>query len=238
MNAIDKNVSLTCPYLLHVATRMNTPDLLSCLLKCKGIDINEYETEQNKETALYVAAKYDLKDSAKTLLENGADSEIGESSFGWTPIFVAAANGYNDIIELLINNGAKYFIQDESGWTPREHAALRGHIDIIPKLTPPDFNPYDSLSMVSLSPKLSPKILARNSSTSSILKIAEHRSKTPEPQSDKIDLKQLQHSNSSFSHLPVTNNTIIGNRYLKKESHLSWLLLEPQICVIPRLHLN
>lgn len=221
VDAIAKNISLTCPYLLHVATRMNTPDLLSCLLKCRGIDINAYETEQSKETALYVAAKYDLKDSVETLLENGADSEIGESSFGWTPIFVASANGYNDIIELLINYGAKYFIQDESGWTPREHAALRGHIDIIPKLTPPDFNPYDSLNMVTMSPKLSPKILARNSSaSSSILKIAEHRSKTPEPQSDKIDLKQLQNSNSSFTHLPVNNNTIVGNRYLKKGESL------------------
>lgn len=222
INAIDKNISLTCPYLLHVATRMNTPGLLKCLLDCKGIDINAYESEQSKETALYIASKYDLKDSVKTLLENGANSEIGESSFGWTPIFAAAANGFNDIIDLLIEYNCKYFIQDESGWTPREHAALRGHIDIIPKLTPPNFNPYDSLNLSnSVSPKISPKLMSINSSTtSSILKISDQRCKTPEIQNDKIDLKQLNQSNSSFSHLPISNKTIIGNRYLQNGESL------------------
>lgn len=221
LKAIGDNISLTCPYLLHVATRMNTPGLLECLLKSKGINIDAYETEQSKETALYVAAKFNLKDSVKTLLDNGANTEIGESSFGWTPIFVAAANGFNEIIDLLIDHNAKYFIQDESGWTPREHAALRGHINIISKLTPPDFNPYDSLNMPSSSPKLSPKLMGKNSSTSSIFRSSDSRTKTPEvQQSDKIDLGQLKQANTSFSHLPNNsnniNNTIVGNRYLKK----------------------
>ncbi|KAG0679778.1 Glycerophosphocholine phosphodiesterase [Pichia californica] len=221
IDSIDKNIDLTCPYLLHVATRMNTPGLLQCLLKCKGIEINAYESVQSKETALYISAKYNLKDSVKTLLENGANSEIGESSFGWTPVFVAAANGFEDIIDLLIENGCKYFIQDESGWTPREHAALRGHINIIFKLTPLNFNPYDSLNMSSnISPNLSPNLMSVNSSnSSSILKIADVRAKTPEA-SDKIDLKQLKQNNSSFSHLPISNKTIIGNRYLKRGESL------------------
>lgn len=215
LESIAKNISLTCPYLLHIATRMNTPDLLKGLLRCKGIDINAYENEVSKETAIYVAAKYNLKESIIALLESGADTEIGESSFGWTPIFVAAANGFNDIVEILINHGAKYYMQDDSGWTPREHAGLRGHIDIIPKLTPPDFNPYDSLE-TNMSPKLSPRELVRNSSNSSIHKLQGHRALTPEPQTDKIDLKQLKQENSSFSHLPISNKTIIGNSYLKK----------------------
>jgi glycerophosphoryl diester phosphodiesterase/ankyrin repeat protein len=218
IDAIDENVSLTCPYLLHVATRMNTPGLLQCLLKCKGININGYESEQSKETALYVAAKYDLKDSAESLIKNGADTEIGEASFGWTPIFVAAAHGYVDIIDLLISNGAKYYIQDESGWTPREHAALRGHIDIVSKLTPPNFDPYESLESKLISPTLSPKLLVRNNSGSSIHRIPDIKRKTPEPQPEKIDLKQLKQGNSISTHFQSmsANKTIVGNRYLKK----------------------
>lgn len=219
ISSMNENISLTCPYLLHIATRMNTPGLLNCLLKCKCININAYENNSSKETALYVASKYDLKDSVVSLLENGADTEIGESSFGWTPIFAAAANGFNDIIDLLIKYNAKFHIRDESGWTPREHAALRGHINIVPKLTPPNFNAYDSLENNLNSPKLSPKILGRNSSNSSIHKIPEHRAITPEKHNDIIDLKQLKHnSNSSVNHLPNQhmNNKIVGNEYLRK----------------------
>ena len=219
INSMQKDVSLTCPYLLQVATRMNTPGLLICLLGCKGIDINSYENEESKETALYVAAKYNLKDSVQSLLESGADTEIGESTFGWTPIFVAAANGFTEIIDLLIVNGAKFDIQDESGWTPREHAALRGHIEIIDKLTPANYNPYDCLENPKLSPKLAPR-LNRNGSGSSIHKIPE-RAKTPEPKSDKIDLNMLKNVNISSGHLQLqststANRTIVGNRYLKK----------------------
>lgn len=218
INSIGEQVKLTSPYLLHVATRMNTPGLLECLLKCKGVDIDAYESEKSKETALYVAAKYDLKESVLSLLQNGANTELGETSFGWTPIFVAASNGYNDVIDLLINNGAKYYIQDESGWTPREHAALRGHIDIVNKLTPPDFNPYESLESKIISPKLSPNLLTRNGSASSIQKLSDIKIKTTEQKSDKIDLKHLKQGNSSVPHIPITssNKTIVGNQYLKK----------------------
>lgn len=223
IDAISKDVSLTCPYLLHVATKMNTPGLIKCLLKCKGIDINSYESVESKETALYIACKYNLKGSVESLLSSGADTELGEATFGWTPIFVASANGYNDIIDLLIKNNAKYYIQDESGWTPREHAALRGHIEVVDKLTPPNFNPYDSIDVTkSVSPTSSPKLSAEKNATSSIHKVSEFRSITPELQTDKIDIKQLQRSNSSFNQLPQINTssqfskTIVGNRYLKK----------------------
>lgn len=218
LDAINEQVKLTCPYLLHVATKMNTPGLLQCLLKCKGVNIDAYENEQSKETALYVAAKYDVKESVLSLLQHGANTELGETSFGWTPIFVAAANGYFDIIDLLITYGAKYYIQDESGWTPREHAALRGHIDIVNKLTPPDFNPYESLESKIVSPKLSPKLLARNDSASSIHKLSDMKINTPPSKSDKIDLKHLKQGNVPVPHIPISSpgKTIVGNQYLKK----------------------
>ncbi|OUT20926.1 hypothetical protein CAS74_003922 [Pichia kudriavzevii] len=229
VNSMSPDVSLSCPYLLHVATRMNTKGLLKSILGCKGIDINSFETNEFKETALYIACKHDLMDSVKALLAYGADTEIGEATFGWTPIFVAAANGFIDIINLLIEHGANIDIQDESGWTPREHAALRGHIEIIEKLTPPNYNPYDSLLPENkiTSPKLSPRLIGNNSSNSSIHTVQANRIKTPEPTNDRIDLKILQHGNNSTQSLVLngnsnninTNNssdTIVGNTYLRK----------------------
>lgn len=223
--AMDKNISLTCPYLIHVATRMNNPELLKLIIKCKGIDINYFENSESKETSLYVACKLNLKESVKTLLENGADTEIGEATFGWTPIFVAAANGYEEIVDLLIASSAKYYIYDESGWNPREHAALRGHINIIDKLTPENYDPYESLDITkSLSPRLAPQV-ARNSSTSSIHKLSDSRSKTtPEPSNEAIDLNVLKAINNSSTQLSINetkkDKTVVGNRYLKKGESL------------------
>ncbi|TID14923.1 hypothetical protein CANINC_004594 [Pichia inconspicua] len=211
---------LKCPYLLHVATRMDTPGLLKCLLSCKGVDINSFENDSTRETALYIASKQCLKNSVKTLLENDADTEIRESSFGWTPIFVAAANGYEEITDLLIEFGADYNTKDDSGWKPREHAALRGHINIISKLTPPNFDPYESLEVNGdLSPKLKPFTHSNNSS-SSVLQI-NRRSRTPEINVDKIDIRQIQPETNSVPYCSSKNNlavdrTVIGNKYLRK----------------------
>lgn len=132
------------PDLLTVATRLNCPELLTTLIINSGVDINYCDPDSDNETSLFIACKLNLLESVECLLANGADTEIAENSFGWTPIFVAAANGFKEIIQLLIGNGAKYYIFDGSGWAPREHAGLRGHIDIIDILTPPDFKPFEN----------------------------------------------------------------------------------------------
>ncbi|AAS54713.2 AGR223Wp [Eremothecium gossypii ATCC 10895] len=129
LSFMNPEKSLNSPRLLHLATRLNSPSLLNSLLSAKGFDI-DYQEPENLETALYVACKLDIYEAAEYLVKQGANMELGEKLFGWTPIFAAATEGYARIVQLLVDHGAKYDLFDESGWTPMEHAALRGHLDI------------------------------------------------------------------------------------------------------------
>ncbi|KAM3162988.1 Glycerophosphodiester phosphodiesterase GDE1 [Lachancea thermotolerans] len=123
------STSLNSPRLLHLATKLNSPELIEALLTIKGFDV-DYTEPETHETALYTAAKLNLRESAAHLLKSGANTEIRECNFGWTPIFAAATEGYYDIAKMLADHGAQYNIFDESGWTPTEHAVLRGHLDV------------------------------------------------------------------------------------------------------------
>ncbi|GME82245.1 unnamed protein product [Ambrosiozyma monospora] len=155
LDAMPPTVSLTCPNLALLATRLNCPEILALLFKKVedyeqngrggGISI-DYADPESKETSLYIASKLNYVECVSFLLEQGANAELGELTFGWTPIFVAAAEGFTDVVKVLVQHGAKFDVMDESGWYPREHAALRGHMKITELLTPSDFNPYDSLT--------------------------------------------------------------------------------------------
>ncbi|SCU92045.1 LAMI_0E08504g1_1 [Lachancea mirantina] len=125
----DPEKPFSSPRLLQLATRLNSPKLLESLLSIKGFDIN-YVDPETHETALYIACKLNLLNAARTLLEKGADTEIPEAAFGWTPIFVAATEGFLNMVTLLLEFHAKYEIFDDSGWTPVEHAVLRGHMEV------------------------------------------------------------------------------------------------------------
>lgn len=120
---------VSSPQLIHLATRLNSPALIKALLSAKGFDVN-YCDEETQETPLYVAAKLNLCEAAACLLENGANTELTEKLFGWSPIFAAATEGFEKMVKLLVEHGANYIAFDESGWTPMEHAALRGHLNI------------------------------------------------------------------------------------------------------------
>ena len=60
--------------------------------------------------------------------------------FGWTPLFIAASEGFMTIVKLLKEYGASYDIVDDSGWLPMEHACLRGHLDVTDLLLPKNEN--------------------------------------------------------------------------------------------------
>lgn len=117
-----------------LAARLGCIPILKLLIQCQGVDIDAMD--DNHESALYIASKMDLLEVVRFLLDNGANAEIAESSFGWTPIFAAAAGGLLNVVILLKSSGAHYSKCDNSGWTPMEHACLRGHLAIADLLRP------------------------------------------------------------------------------------------------------
>lgn len=146
------------PQLIHLATRLNSPGLIKALLSAKGFDV-DYRDEETQETPLYLATRLNLYEAAVCLLESGANTELTEKLFGWTPIFAAATEGLERMVKLLVDHGAKYVVFDESGWTPMEHAALRGHLNITkmikvtdhPEITHPCISTADQISEVEAS---------------------------------------------------------------------------------------
>ncbi|KAK5445148.1 Glycerophosphocholine phosphodiesterase [Exophiala xenobiotica] len=120
---------------LALATKANFIEIVRLLIDA-GVDVN-YQDEQG-DTALHVAARYGHSECAALLLEGTdiqkADTELCESTYAWTPLFIACVDGHLSIVELLIEYGADLDRVDSSGWNAKEHAALRGHVSIAQRL--------------------------------------------------------------------------------------------------------
>ena len=116
---------------LALAVKANFVVIVKLLVEA-GVDL-DYQDDQG-ETALHVAARFGHTECASILLEGGdsqkANTEIGENTFGWTPLFIACVDGRIGVVELLIAAKVDLERPDLSGWTAKEHAALRGHMDI------------------------------------------------------------------------------------------------------------
>jgi ankyrin repeat protein len=70
------------------------------------------------------------------LLEDGADIDASDSAteYRWTPLHYAAANGQEEIIELLLQREVKVDSIDERGATPLHYAAAYANPFVIRKL--------------------------------------------------------------------------------------------------------
>ncbi|RLV91695.1 Glycerophosphodiester phosphodiesterase GDE1 [Spathaspora sp. JA1] len=215
---------LTCPDLLLLSVRLNSCQILDCLIQEGNIDVDFTDADHNGETALYIACKLNLPDLVQFLLDHNANSEIGEYVFGWTPIFVAASEGYLSIVKLLKEYGARYDIVDDSSWFPVEHASLRGYLQVADLLIPAnqELLLYDShhqernlarISSGSMSPVMMHQV---NSSGSSIDRLTSQHRETVE------QLYQHLKSGTSVS----SNNTMMkpvksfGHRYLTQDESI------------------
>jgi ankyrin repeat protein len=49
----------------------------------------------------------------------------------WTPLRWAAENGYAEMVELLLSEGADVTVADKDGWTPLIAASSKGHLDVV-----------------------------------------------------------------------------------------------------------
>lgn len=57
------------------------------------------------------------------------------SSLRRSALVIAYANGYIDVVDVLIEKGADITIADNDGWTPVNSASANGHAEVV-KLPP------------------------------------------------------------------------------------------------------
>jgi len=95
-------------------------EILEAQLEETGRDVN-YRDEYT-QTALHIAAKKDLLEAAKWLINEGADLEA-KTGMGRTPLYCAVWMDSMDVARLLISHGANVDAQKGDGWTALHSAA-------------------------------------------------------------------------------------------------------------------
>ena len=192
---------------LALATKANFVDIVQLLVNA-GVDIN-YQDEQG-ETALHMAARCGHAECAQILLEgNGhqkADTELGENTYAWTPLFIACVDGNLEVAKLLVAAGADLERFDSSGWTAKEHAALRGHLDIARCLAEVSPGP-PAIETVAPIPTYSPTP-SSSSSPPVQSSMADRRSNTPGPTSASSGQRNTEPI-KTFGHRYLTDETMI-----------------------------
>jgi len=70
----------------------------------------------------------------KLLLDAGADIDQTSSTYGFTPLLLAANNGNEIIVRELVRRGASVNLPSKSGETPLSCASENGHLEIVKEL--------------------------------------------------------------------------------------------------------
>lgn len=112
---------------LIVATENGRSQIAALLLE-KGADPNAAAKDGRR--ALHEASRNGLSDLVSALLSRGADPNVRESHFGWSPLHIAAANGYGAVAVSLMEYKAQIESVDNKGRTPLQLAAAHSHKDV------------------------------------------------------------------------------------------------------------
>ena len=144
--------------IITAAVKRGSTEIVQQLIQT-NVDLNFQDS--NGETALHHACRLGRTDCASSLLV-GSESqkcnlELTEKTFGWTPLFIAAVEGFTSIVDLLVEAGSKFNKPDNAGWYAHEHAFFRGHIDCGKRIFPAEPPPYS----VILSGRGSPDSLSK-----------------------------------------------------------------------------
>lgn len=123
---------------LHLASKLGFLDVVNLLLNI--CDVNK--RDEDKRTALYYAAERGHLQIARSLLTSskGAAKVDATSSNNKvpTPLWFAASNRHEQIVSLLIENGAsvKYDSKKNLDQTPLFQAVKHGHLGVVDRLPP------------------------------------------------------------------------------------------------------
>ena len=97
------------------------------------------------ETPLMAAANRGRFEAAKLLLDYGADPNTMESNRGQNALMWATAEGYTQLVELLLKHDAEVNARSNSGFSPLLFAARQAHSDIVKILLDAGANVDDAM---------------------------------------------------------------------------------------------
>ncbi|OQD98950.1 hypothetical protein PENVUL_c068G04050 [Penicillium vulpinum] len=115
----DENLLNAAVQALHFRNELEA-DLLDSL----------FDSIPQNQTALHVAAYWDLTGTLRTLVESGLSTSLADTH-GWTPLHYSCANRHFSSAEILVGSGADVNATDNQGWTPLFWASFTGSLDIV-----------------------------------------------------------------------------------------------------------
>jgi ankyrin repeat protein len=115
---------------LHLAAFFGHPEVVDFLLE-HGADMHVVSKNASSVMPLHSALANRQTETAILLIERGADIEARQTSYEYTPLHYAAANGLESIVQRLLNLGAKTTVEGLDGKKPFDLAKENGHHTIV-----------------------------------------------------------------------------------------------------------
>jgi|GEM_PF-2622158 len=113
---------------VHIAAREGNTGIVRLFLS-KGIGVND--ADENNWVPLHYAAWNGYLETAKFLVDEGANIHAKDANHGKKPVHTAARKGHANIVEFFLRNGVGIDDNDKEGRTLLYYAVLGGHLEAV-----------------------------------------------------------------------------------------------------------
>ena len=121
-NLLAVNADNNMPY--DICEHEETLDYIEQQMASRGISQQQID-ETRAQTEM------EMLDFLKQQLQNGIDLNTIRFDYNASALHIAAANGYIQVVEFLLENNFQINVDDNDNWQPIHAAACWGHVSII-----------------------------------------------------------------------------------------------------------